>query len=580
MLPFFMVRATLKARLIAGTIALVTALVGAMTGLSIYRENAALQEQVMGNTVRMRDGLQQKGMALVRSIALVCERAIAGYDLSFLAEVVGATVGKGSEVIYVIIMDNDRHVLLASDAGLNTHVLSDPAALFAARQNSVVAHRVDIPPRPLDAAPVTEVVAPLQVAGRRWGVLRLGMSEAALANSLAQLEASGQAHNRRSLWVSVSVAACLIVLGAFFASVFANLATRPLAALTHGADQLREGDTDVALETTGPAEFAGLARAFNRMAAAIRERDEILYANLRALVDAKAAAEESSRLKSEFLANVSHELRTPLNAIINVPGIARRAFEKAQVWHCSACGGVFREEDDAAALPPDAQAPCPECESMMAAQERYLYVGNGNETVHFLKRMEQSAAHLLALVNDVLSFAKLEAGRMELSVDEVDTRHILVELLDTVGSLAEGKQITLQMEAADGALSLRADHVKTMQILINLVGNAIKFTPAGGTVRVNITGEPERVRFAVRDTGIGIPKDKHEVIFDSFRQVDGSHTRRHPGSGLGLAICKKLVHLHGGEIGVDSAEGVGSTFFFTLPRRADGALAQQRERYS
>lgn len=573
MLSFYMVQATLQARLIAGTLALVGALVGGLTGWSIYRANADLRDHVRADSVRMHDGLQQKGMALVKSVGLVSERAIAGYDLSFLAEVVRATVGKDSEVAYAIVMDNARQVLVASDGRLVSQVLGDETALFAAQQVAVAAHEVSTV-----EGGVTEVVAPLWVAGKRWGVLRLGLSQVELAAHLAQTEAAGRARVRQNVLVSLSVAAALMTLGALLASLLAGVVTQPLAALVRGAEQMRAGKLDVQLATTGPAEIAMVAAAFNRMSSAIAERDEVLYRSINALDEAKNAAEESNRLKSEFLANVSHELRTPLNAIINVPGIAIRAFQKQKVWDCGQCGGTFREEGEAD--PAAADAPCPECGSPLTSRECYFYVGDGDETVHFLKRMEQQATHLLALVNDVLSFAKLEAGKMQLYLDEVQTQELLAEVGNTVQSLAEGKQISLHLRADASAQTMRADAVKTMQVLVNLVGNAIKFTPIGGTVDVHVTAQADAVRFVVRDTGIGIPHDKHALIFESFRQVDGSHTRHHQGSGLGLSICQKLVHLHGGTIGVDSAEGVGSTFFFTLPQGPGSAAAMQPNKVS
>ena len=562
-----MIRNTLRARLIVGIVAWVAVVVSAVSGFFIYRFNSELEEQVARNTLRMREDLQQKGIALVRNIALVSERAIAGYDLSFLAEVVSATVGHDSGVVYVIIMDTHRRVLVSSNPAQVTQILNDADALFASQQDAVAAH--DTTYRDVQ---ITEVLSPLTVADKRWGVLRLGMSQRKLVDSIAATAAYGRAHNEQSVAMAVAVAAAALILGAAFATLFAKITAQPLADLTRGADQLRDGNTAVTLPTQGPVEFAHLAAAFNRMAAAIRERDATLRGNMRDLAAAKEAAEESNRLKSEFLANMSHELRTPLNAIVNVPATTIRDFETYPVWHCAGCNGVFQREKSAISETSEtpetsaANATCPNCQHALQLKNKYFYVGDGDETVHFLKRMGQSANHLLALVNDVLSFSKLEAGKMQLFYNDIDTRTLLAELRNTVGPLAEDKHIALQLEASESAASLRADPVKTMQILINLVGNAIKFTPEQGSVTVTIRGAADSLRFAVQDTGIGIPQDKHELIFESFRQVDGSHTRLHQGSGLGLAICKQLVLLHGGQMGLQSAEGAGSTFFFTLPR--------------
>ena len=238
--------------------------------------------------------------------------------------------------------------------------------------------------------------------------------------------------------------------------------------------------------------------------------------------------EEASQIKSEFLANTSHELRTPLNSIIGFLGLALDG-----------------------------------------------YCANREEEKEFLRNAQQSAKHLLAIINDVLDLAKIEAGRMELELGDVD----LKLLFDEVRSLAEvqsqQKKLKLEFHCPDDpSPKVYADPGKLRQVLVNLVGNAIKFTDRGSvTVRSTVREEKGNVLIEVQDTGVGVPPEMKDRLFEKFRQVDGSSTRRHGGTGLGLTITKNLVEMMGGVITLESeGEGKGAVVFFTVPlfREAEG----------
>ena len=232
--------------------------------------------------------------------------------------------------------------------------------------------------------------------------------------------------------------------------------------------------------------------------------------------------EAANQHKSEFLANMSHELRTPLNAII---GFSEVMLER-----------MFGELND--------------------KQDDYL------------KDIHSSGKHLLSLINDILDLSKIEAGRMELIVEEFDIAAALGNAMTLIRERAQQHGIALSLAAGEELGSLRADQRKLKQILLNLLSNAVKFTPDGGSISVRAERVDETLTVAVTDTGIGIAEADQDTVFQEFRQVGGNYTNKGEGTGLGLALTRRFVELHGGTLSLASVLGAGSTFTFTLPRQA------------
>ncbi|MCC6808518.1 MAG: response regulator [Deltaproteobacteria bacterium] len=565
---------SVRSRLVLIIVGSIFAVVFVISGYFVHSQERELDETIHTQSRRIRDELRRKGMLLTRNVALASERAVTVLDLLFLSDSLETTVKNDPEFVYGLIMNSERKVLVHTASEQIGKVLDGPADQFAATQTEVTTQDLTGP----DGTPLLEVMSPIMAGGKRWGTLRFGMSLKRLNAELAQSEQQAKAHIRARIWTTVLAALLLVLVGSFVGVRAARTITTPLHNLLDGVRRISGGQLDQPVEVKGASDLVSLAGSFNDMTRAIRERDDALRQNMTALQKALEAANEANRLKSEFLANISHELRTPLNAIINVPSLLLQRFHTLLHAHCERCGAEFEAEAESVGDANTGDAQCPECQHPMTVSPRTQFDCEPGENQHFLRRLHQSGTHLLSVVNDLLDFSKLEAGKMQLHKAEVDVSATFSELRETLAGLAAQKGVQVRYPALVSPTILVADAVKLSQIFINLLGNAIKFTPTGGTIEVDAKPQSregeEFLLFSVKDTGIGIPKDQLDVVFESFRQVDGSHTRAQGGTGLGLAITRQLVELHGGKIWVESELGKGSTFFFYLPRQRTDATAR------
>jgi signal transduction histidine kinase len=304
----------------------------------------------------------------------------------------------------------------------------------------------------------------------------------------------------------------------------ARRVVRPLETLRTGVERIGSGDMNARLELKTGDEIEVLAEEFNKMTENLREAYSELEKKVedrtRELALANERLRELDRMKSDFVSHVSHELRTPLTAIKGAVDLILREVT-----------GPLTEKQ-----------------------------------IHYLKRVRSNTRHLAGLINDLLDLSKIESGKIELKSRRVSLGGLIYEVVEALRPVAAEKVIALETTVQEPSIAVWADRDKINQVLMNLVGNALKITPVEGRVIVSASRNGgANVQISVADTGPGVPAEEKEKIFAKFYQVAEGNGENSKGTGLGLAIAKALVELHGGKIWVESEEGRGSTFSFTLP---------------
>ncbi len=334
----------------------------------------------------------------------------------------------------------------------------------------------------------------------------------------------------QTLAVLIAIAIATVFVSIFFLWLIVRyIIVKPLRHLQDVSDRISHGQLDTRSELKTGDEFEALSKSFNKMVRhlidtqqALREANQDLDERIDEQAQLAMHLFEMNRLKSEFLTNMSHELRTPLNSILGFSDVLQSS------------------------------------QSLNEKQQRYA----GN--------IKRSGRVLLELINDILDMAKLESGKMAVRPTDFQVRPLLTELTEMFRTLANEKRIDLVLRVPDALPLIHQDQMKVRQILTNLIGNAIKFTPEGGRIVLSAEAHDEHLVLHIADTGVGIADEERDLIFEKFRQgaaaLGTDHlTREHSGTGLGLSIVRELCILLGGKIELVSEVGKGSLFTVTLP---------------
>lgn len=492
------------------------------------------------------------------ALLLAC-LAFTGYDLIIFREAAVRNLSSQAQIIGL----NSVSAMLFNDPKAATNTLSaledNPDILFAAiydRDGHPFAIYSRFGEKQIPALPSIRQGRTEQywIKGRQIILVRSIIFEG-MPNGTIYIRSNVQ-EITEVLGLYAGIAAIVLLLSLLAAllvsAVFRRAVAKPIVHLAEIA-RVVSRDKNYCVRVTpirGQGELSILVDAFNEMLAQIQQREDDLKgahdqleqrveertAELVAakkeveeysesILSAKDELERASRFKDQFLSTMSHELRTPLNAVLGF--------------------------------------------SEMLAAERY---GPLNERQQrYVKHINTSGEHLLHLINDILDISKIEAGRLQLAVESVSVSTSFFEVTSALQPLADKKFQSLVLQDIP-PLNVLADPVRFKQILMNLLGNAIKFTPEGGKIEMSAKQLGEVVRVEVRDSGPGIPPDEQSQIFEAFHRLQQSD-KATEGTGLGLAITRRLVELHGGHLGLESEIGLGSCFYFTLPI----VLAVQKE---
>ncbi len=499
----------------------------------------------------LRSEFQKRGETLVRGLAASARLDVWSGNKERLARLV-ESAGEETDMIAASVYNVRREVLARSERV--------PGAASAAVPESP--HEVKVGSRSLPSGEVVlSFLAPveLQVEGRRGPddpVEMLGGSSTPEARTHPELLGAIEivfslgAIEQRIRDVNATAAAItagIVAVGIILVLVLSRIFVAPIERMAATARRIADGDLGSRAQVGSRDELGDLGEAFNTMTATladreeqlrrmnaslelkVRERTSELEVKQQELLTANVELERASRLKSEFLANMSHELRTPLNAV--------NGFSE-----------LLLEETYGPLVP---------------KQRRYV------------DNILASGRHLLQLINGILDLSKIEAGRMEVRVEEFSIRQAIESAVSVIQPLAQKKGLSLEVTIDPAVDRVLLDPGKTKQILYNLVSNAVKFTDTGSIAvsAAPVPEDPSLIELCVRDTGIGIRSEDQGRIFREFEQVDGSHSRRYEGTGLGLALTRRLAELQGGSIRLESEVGKGSRFFVRLPFRWNSSEA-------
>ena len=443
-------------------------------------------------------------------------------DISFqrvMRSIMDIDVGGNGNV--VVVADNGRvvaHTHMEQVPELDIARLPAVEAVLAGQEGTMEGYTDELGRQVLGS------YTPIEELG--WGVL--------IQRPLADIDAEVGQLRTTIIWVTIAAVLLAVLAGWLMARQIA----KPVAQLASASERVAQGDLSTSVDVKSSNEIGVLANSFNQMIVSLKksrgelqqwgeelerkveERTADLEQRGQELADTNVRLEEASQHKSQFLANMSHELRTPLNSIIGYTKLMLDGLE-----------GDINEE-----------------------QKQDL------QTVY------NNSKHLLELINGLLDLSRIEAGKTVLSYGTFTISDLLSEVIPGMEQLAREKGLALTYSVTPDIDNLYADKAKTKQVLINILGNAVKFTNEG-SVKLDVAETNSDFIFSVTDTGIGIKEEDLKAIFDSFQQVGPAQIAGYEGTGLGLAISKQFIDMQGGKIWAESELGKGSTFTFTLPKK-------------
>ncbi|MGZ8249076.1 ATP-binding protein, partial [Methylomagnum sp.] len=566
-LPVGRVKGSIRWKLLSTMMGLIVGLVVTLTAIELMLQQRFLESELDKRVTLMRENLMERSRTLVNVLQPQVENDIASFNFSRIAEVLDKAITESNLLDYAILMNPEGTVFSRSEQPeARQAYLHGEADQFALAQTQPVTQEY---PR-LNAI---EFILPIQFGAKQWGVLRLGFTTHELRREIARFEADVNLQTRNMILTTAAIAGVFILLGSGVVLLIATTLSRPLTRLTVSVRELARGDFDGAarlLESSADGktkngfkadgEIGLLARSFVEMSGEIRHShqrleeynrtlEEKVKARTLELEHAYEKLKELDQMKTNFLSTVSHELRTPLTSVLGFARIIQKRFESVL-------------------LPPLSELTDKKVERAV------------KQVMENTKIIVEEGERLTTLINDVLDLAKMEAGRTDWNMQPLRIEDVVERAMTATSSLVAHKSVELRKALAGDLPEVEGDRDRLIQVVINLISNAVKFTDQG-SVTLKTERRGQDIVVSVTDTGCGIKPEDQPLVFEKFKQVGDTLTDKPKGTGLGLPICKEIVEHHGGRVWVESEIGVGSRFLFSLPLPPDSAasLATTQEGY-
>lgn len=543
-------RNSIRWQLLTTMIGLIIGLVATLTVLELMLQTQSLENELSKRIELMKANLLERGSTMSNLMLTQVENDVAAFNFSHITDNLHSTINESPLLAYGILMNNDGVAFIhTSHPELQQETLQDDASRYALAQQ----HLAHIEYPPLN---VTEFILPIHFGSKPWGVLRLGFSMQELEKEIARSQADIAAKTRELITSTALIALVFVLIGSAIVLIISTTLSKPLMRLTEAVNELARGNFELATDLLddrphgkqarfkAQGEIGQLAYSFIEMANEIRQ-SQYKLADYNRTLEAKVKErtqeleraneklKELDQMKTNFLSTVSHELRTPLTSVMGFARILQKKFESTL-------------------FPPLSQS---EDKKVQKAMQQVM--ANAQIIV-------EEGERLTTLINDVLDLAKMEAGRVDWNMRELQIEDIIDRAIAATSALFANKPVQLRKTINEGLPSFEGDRDRLIQVLINLISNAVKFTDQGNVTCKAQTKDGELV-VSVTDSGCGIKPEDQALVFEKFKQVGDTLTDKPKGTGLGLPICKEIIEHHGGRLWLESELDVGSTFLFSLP---------------